>query len=226
LKLLRFYRGISVSRYEAEGVIAKIRSQGLQPGDGRWTMMVADLKPQLDKIWRKPTITLTDTRPEAPKPTWVCACADEDSALYYACSHNKSAEKDTPILIGFNTEPSKAIVDGRDFLYTAFQLGDPKRARPVIERIFGSAILRYIDRAWSTEEQQQRIALCDLAVQDDDVGLAHARSNIVIEGRYRTRFRTAFLVRSPVPAERIVYVRTVKNDFDPPDVEISLNDVR
>lgn len=188
-------------------------------------MMAADLKPRLDEIWRKPTITLADTRPEAPEPSWLCACAEEDGALYYACSHNKSAKMDTPVLIVFDAEPSEAIVDGRDFLYAAFQLGDPKRARPIVERIFGSAILRYIDRAWSTEGEE-RIALCDLAVQDDAVVQAHASNNIVIGGRYRTRFRSAFFVRSPVAVERIVDVRMVEDDFDPPDVEKSLNDVR
>jgi hypothetical protein len=126
----------------------------------------------------------------------------------------------------FDTEPSEVIVDGRDFLYTAFQLGDPQRARPIVERIFGSSILKYIDRAWSKQEHAERIALCDLAVQDDAVVRAHASNNIVIGGRYRTRFRSAFFVRSPVAAKRIVDVRMIENDFDPPDMEISLNDVR
>ncbi len=224
--LTRFYRGISVSHHQAECVIANIRAHGLQPGDGWWTMKAADLKRHIHEIWRKPTITLADTRPEGSEPTWVCACAEEGGALYYACRHNKSADKDTPILIVFDMESSKAIVDGRDFLYTAFQLGDSTRARPVVERIFGSAILRYIDRAWSTEEQEERIALCDLAVQDDDVIRAHAKNKIVIGGRYHTRFRSAFFVKSPIPAECISNVRTVEDDFDPPDVEISLDDIR
>ena len=192
-------------------------------------MLAGDLKLRIDEIWRQPTITLADTRPEAPEPSWVCACAEEAGALYYACCHNKSAEKDTPILIVFDAELSEAIVDGRDFLYTLFQLGDPDRARPVVERIFGSPILRYIDRAWSKEKdkQKERIALCDLAVQDEAVVLAHAKNNTVIGGRYGTRFRSAFLVTSPVGPERIVDVRTVENDFDLlPDEEISLNDVR
>jgi hypothetical protein len=81
-------------------------------------------------------------------------------------------------------------VDGRDFLYTIFQLGDPQLARPIIERIFGIAILRYIDRAWSSDGRE-RIALCDLAVQDDAVVLAHAGNKTVIGGRYGTRFRSA-----------------------------------
>jgi hypothetical protein len=126
----------------------------------------------------------------------------------------------------FDAEPSEVIVDGRDFLYTVFQLGDPRRARPIVECIFGSSILKYIDRAWSKQEQAERIDLCDLAVQDDAVVRAHASNNIVIGGRYRTRFRSAFFVRSPVAGKRIVDVRMIDNDFDPPDVEISLNDVR
>jgi hypothetical protein len=29
------------------------------------------------------------------------------------------------------------IVDGLDFLYTVFQMGNPERARPILERLFG-----------------------------------------------------------------------------------------
>jgi hypothetical protein len=222
--LMRFYRGISVPRHEAEGVIATIGSGGLQPREDDWGTL-ANLKPRLEEIWRKSTITLADTRPEAPQRSWTYACAEEAGALFYACSHNKSGKNDTPILIVFDAEISEVIVDGRDFLYTAFQLGAPERARPVVERIFGSATLRYIDRAWATEDEE-RIALCDLAVQDDAVLLAHAANNIVIGGRYGTRFRSAFLVRTPVAANRIVDVRIVRSDFDLPEAEIALTDVR
>ena len=38
---MRFYRGISVARQEAEDAVSKIRSQGLKPDDGWWTMMAA-----------------------------------------------------------------------------------------------------------------------------------------------------------------------------------------
>jgi hypothetical protein len=112
-------------------------------------------------------------------------------------------------------------VDGRDFLYTIFQLGDPQLARPIIERIFGIAILRYIDRAWSSDGRE-RIALCDLAVQDDAVVLAHAGNKTVIGGRYGTRFRSAFCVRTPVATDRIVDVRPVEVGPNLPDPEISL----
>jgi hypothetical protein len=74
---MRFYRGISVPRQAADAVIAKISSQGLQRGDGHWTMLAPDLKPRLDAIWRMPAISLADTRPNIGNPSWVCACEEK-----------------------------------------------------------------------------------------------------------------------------------------------------
>jgi hypothetical protein len=222
---MQFYRGISVPRDAAGATIRKIRAHGLQPGDGQWTMLAADLKPRLAELWSEPTITLEDTRPKTSNPSWVCACGEEQGALYYAYSHNRTAANDTPILIVFKAHFSEAIVDGRDFLYTVFQVGDPKRSRPIIERIFGSAILRYADRAWSGDGKE-RVPICDLAVQDNAVVRAHAASRTVIAGRYRTRFRSAFLVRTPVAADRILDVRVVDGNFELPAAEVSLDDIR
>jgi hypothetical protein len=223
---MRFYRGISVSHHTTDAVIAKIRSQGLQPGDGGWNMLAADLKPTLNTLWQKPSINLADTRPEVGDPSWVCACGEENGALYYACSHNKSVKKDTPLLIIFEADISEAIVDGRDFLCTAFQLGDPKRSRPILEQLFGKAVLRYAERAWSAAEQDERIAICDLAVQDDAVVMAHASNTTVIAGRHKARFQSAFLVRTPVVPEHIVQVRIVDSKYELPDADVSLNDIR
>jgi hypothetical protein len=177
----------------------------------------------LEEIWRKPKLTYADTKPTAgnPGPSWVCECAEEQDALYYACRHNKSAKNDTPILISFDAEASDAVVDGRDFLYTAFQLSDATRARAVLERMFGPAILRYADRAWGVDGDQ-RIALCDLAVQDDAVVRAHAANKTVIAGRFGTQFRSAFLVQTPVPAARIADVRVVEDSYELPEPEVIL----
>jgi hypothetical protein len=221
-----FYRGISIPRHETDAVIAKIRSQGLRAGDGRRPMLAPDLKPILNTLWGKPSINWTDTRPDVGNLSWVCACGEVNGALYYACSHNKSAQDDTPILITFEVDISEAIVDGGDFLYTAFQLGDPKRSRPILEQLFGKAVLRYAERAWLSAEQRERMAICDLAVQDAAVALAHASNWTVIGGRRRTRFRSAFLVRTPVAPERIVRVRIVDSKYELPEAKVSLNDIR
>lgn len=221
---MRFYRGITVPIRSVPAVLDKIRTLGLLPGDGNWGMSAADLKERLEEIWREPKVTYAATKLTAgnPGPSWVCACADEQGALYYACRHNKSATNDTPILISFDAEASDAIVDGRDFLYTAFQLSDATRARTVLERLFGPAILRYADRAWGCFDGDERIALCDLAVQDDAVVRAHAANKTVIAGRFGTRFRSAFLVRTPVPAARIVDVRVVEDAYELPEPEVIL----
>jgi hypothetical protein len=184
-------------------------------------MLAHDLKPMLEQIWQLPVITLADTRPQRPRPSWVCACGDEAGAMYYACQRNRSQENNTPILIAFEADPTDMIVDGRDFLYTLFQNGNPDRARPAAELLFGNAILRYVDRAWSTSDTP-RIAICDLAVQDDAVVSAHATNRVVIGGRYQTRFCSAFFVKVPVPPVRIIDVRVVSPDADLPPPEIEL----
>lgn len=189
-------------------------------------MVAHNLKPRLDELWRLPVVTLAATRPIGQTPPWVCACTDEAGAAYYACEHNRSTKNDTPLLITFDADAADAIVDGRDFLYTLFQFGDTKRARPVAERLFGSAILRYLDRGWSSEDQEQRVAICDLAVQDDAIVKAHTANEAVIDGRCGTRFRNAFMVRLPIPPERIVDVRMIKIDVRVPDAEISLDSIR
>jgi hypothetical protein len=218
---LRCYRGITVPLRSVPMVIHKIRTQGLLPGDGNWRISAADLKGCLEGIWRKPKVTLADTRPasDKPGPSWVCACAEKQGALYYACRHNKSGENDTPILISFDAAVPEMAVDGRDFLYTVFQRGDAARARPILERLFGSAILRYADRAWGSIDGEERIAICDLAVQDDSIVRAHAANETIIGGRYGTQFRSAFLVRTPVSASSIADVRVVEDTHEMPETE-------
>lgn len=153
-----------------------------------------------------------------------CACGEPEGALYYACHHNCYKENDTPILIEFEALLDDVVVDGNDFLYTLFQLGNPPVARPIAESIFGAAILQYIDRAWLSEDRE-RIAICDLAVQDEAVIKAHSRNEIVIAGRHGTHFRSAFLVKAPVSSDRITNVRLPDKRFRVPDAGVALNSV-
>jgi hypothetical protein len=181
-KKMLFFRGISVPAKIMADVKTTILEHGLLPGKGRWTIQAHYLKPRLQEIWQRPIVTYAETR-SGVSPQWVCACAEPAGATYYACQHNRTSENDAPLLITFKADLADVIIDGRDFLYTVFQFGEPEKARPVAELLFGQGIKKYLDRAWSTQDQSQRVAICDLAVQDDRVVRAHAKNVTMIGGR-------------------------------------------
>ncbi|MDX5494291.1 MAG: hypothetical protein LPK86_12480, partial [Alphaproteobacteria bacterium] len=185
--------------------IEGILSQVLVNGQGRCSMKHEQPVDQ-KALYVKPDLSRQDTRPGTKAVAAVCACGDELGAAYYACSHNLSPDNDTPILIEFEAPQSAAAVDGKDFLYTTFQLGDPERARHVLERSFGKAVLRYADRAWSSEDQSFRMAQCDLAIHDPEVVEAHHSNDVVLAGRYKTIFQSAFTVELPIQPETIINV--------------------
>jgi hypothetical protein len=68
--------------------------------------------------------------------------------------------------------------------------------------------------------------MCDLATQDDGIIRDHAKNTAVIGGRYRTLFRTAFMVRTPIEAQRITDVKLIDADPPLPSSEITLDMVR
>jgi hypothetical protein len=188
-------------------------------------MLLYDIKPQLGDLWRSPTLSTEITRPDPKEMLGICACARKQDALYYACKHNRKAENTAPILVAFDTNPDDVTVDGRDFLYTVVQLGNPTTSRTRLERLFGPSILRYVDRAWATPDQNVRIACIDLAIQDAEVIAAHAVNELVIGGRHKTRFASAFIVRGPVTAERIVAVERVDHrGYLLPEIDIALDE--
>jgi hypothetical protein len=112
-----------------------------------------------------------------------------------AWQHNRTRENDTPIIVEFEADEDTVAIGGRDFLATVFQLGEPALARPALARAFGNAVLPYAERAWATDNQDTRIALFDLARHDPDVVKAHHANTVVLGGRFRTVFRSAFIVK-------------------------------
>ena len=153
----------------------------------------------------KADLSLDDTR-DADWRSAVCACGTLEGAAYYAWQHNLYGMDDKPILIEFEANLDQVRIDGRDFLYSVFQRGDPERARSVLESIYGNKILTYVDLAWASQDQGKRIALCDLATLDPDVVLAHYANRTTIRGRYGTTFESAFTVAYPIQPKDIVCV--------------------
>ena len=221
---MRFFRGITVSSVTASETIEEIQRNGLIPNKGTQEMTYSH-PGSIEELFLKEDLSCDDTRsPEGQIPA-VCACGELDGAVYYGLKHNRTREKDTPILIEFETDESSVAVDGRDFLYTAFQLGDPDRARSVLHRAFGSAILRYAEKAWKKENQNIRIALCDLAVYDPNVIRAHHTSDLVLGGRYGTIFRNAFMVKLPIRSDALIKVWLPDTHTRIPHPVVSLPDI-
>jgi hypothetical protein len=102
-------------------------------------------------------------------------------------------EDNTPILIEIEAAPEIVAIDGRDFLYGAFELGDPEKAAPALETLFGPRILRFAQSAWNSTNHDKRLVLCDLAIHDPEVVADHYRNRVVIGGKYSTRFFAAFI---------------------------------
>lgn len=189
-------------------------------------MLFHDLKPRLKILWETLELQRCDIDSGEAMPPWVCACAQRRDALYYACRHNISMTDDASVIVTFEAPQRNVIIDGRDFLYPVFQFGVPERARPVLAAAFGSAVLPYADRAWSSQETQARIAYCDLAVQDDDVISAHATNTMTLGGKQGTVFSSAFMVRAPIIPESIHSVEIVRaNNYKLPEIESSFRDI-
>jgi len=129
------------------------------------------------------------------------------------------------VVVTFEAPQRNLIIDGRDFLYPDFQFGVPELARPVLAAPVGPAILLYADRAWSSQETQERIARCDLAIQDDVIA-AHARNTTILGGKQGTVFSSAFMARAPILPQHICSVEIVQATvFEPPDIDISFREM-
>jgi hypothetical protein len=177
-------------------------------------------------LFEKPDLSMDDTQgPREAAPVGICFCGEESSAAVYAYERNANRENDTPILIEIEADLQIIAIDGRDFLYGVFQFGDPQKAAPALERLFGPNIRRFADAAWSSTDQGKRIALCDLAIHDNEVIAHHYRNRVVIGGKYSTRFFTAFKIRLPIEPTSIV--RVWRPDFSPklPPIEVDFTDV-
>jgi hypothetical protein len=216
---LTLYRGITTPISKVDDVIKKIRKQGLFVGQGNWILLAADLRhANLKELVHNPNLTITITR-EKHVETFA-STGDYETALYYACKHNRVAECTEGVVIEFTVPIDRVFVDGRDFLYTVFQGFDSRdksekhkeEVKNILKRIFGSGILPYVNELFKTshENQSRRIALVDIIINDRRIIVAHKKNRIWINGRYGTWFRNSFLVEGKIPPEDVVNVEHVK----------------
>ncbi len=115
------------------------------------------------------------------------------------------------------------VVGGRDLLCTLASLLSVPAVRAAMLVIYGSACLRLIERAHGRDPDDV-VAWVDLACQDISVVRHHRRNRSVLSGRYRTLFRSAFVLR---PCQAAPLVRRIWTPDDlqarpVPDHDISL----
>ena len=156
--MFRLYRGIAVPGTLVEEVISSIREAGLTEGQGAL---------RIEQLWKLPSGVLAEEADllsvgtsDAVWRSAVCACGTLKGAAYYAWQHNRNETNDTAILIEFEAHSDDIRIDGRDFLYTAFQWGEPDITRSVLKEIYGSKVLMYAELAWGF--RKPRKANCTL----------------------------------------------------------------
>lgn len=146
------------------------------------------------------------------------ACGDRAGGSWYAAREARGNK--VPLLVTFRAPLLDTYVDSRDFLSACFQFWDRQTTEffdvqsKALERLFGNDIARYFRRASASSDQQYRIATCDLACEDLRVAEDHSRNDVFLRGRYGTTFASAFFVRAPIQARRVVAA-------DIPEVELS-----
>ncbi len=201
---LRLFRGLRIPRDGADQAIDVLRQNGHDPTKARRSIFQR-LVPNPKALLERKGITNADTRgPQTIEAPAICACGDEAGASHYAW---RDPSPDIPVLMEIRVPIDRLAVDGNDFLFTIFSHGDPKKARPVVQRAFGAAALTYAERAWATPKgDEARIALCDLAVLDPDVILHHHANQFALLGRYGTAFSSAFSIRLPILTGEVVRV--------------------
>jgi hypothetical protein len=222
---MKLFRGIAVPKPQLESVITEIHLNGIVDQSKASYPMKQERLNDLHNLHLKPDLSSADTRPGTEVVEAVCACGDKDGALYYASKHNTTKEKTASILIEVDVQKSSLMIDGRDFLYTVFMYPNQAKARPVLEKCFGSAILKYADRAWSSKDAQFRVSQCDLATQDPAVIEAHYANDTVLAGRYNTIFRSAFTIKLPISPTSIISVYSPNKTPNIPQPSIDFRDI-
>jgi hypothetical protein len=211
---LRFFRGIAVQSSLLPTVEREISERGLLSGSGRWLMDFPDIA--AIRTHQSTLLQDLDVDPRerfAGSAVGICATGCRAGATYYALKHN-SAPGHEPLLIEFEAPVSDVYVDGRDFLYTAFQLWDSHSEESVheqhraIARVFGRRCAELFLLVTKETDQRKRINLATLAVTDENVVREHYKNTIPLGGRSKTEFSSAFIVRGPVPGSNVLSVST------------------
>jgi hypothetical protein len=209
------YRGLAVPQSDVERICLEIKTHGLRKAVGMYCSSTmaspSAIRAQAANLKPNPS-TIRENISELPQEHVICGCGDAFSATQYAVSYSRSDEARLGLLVTYSMPLCDLAIDGKDFLYTVFQFWDRKQThhreivREILGMIYGSVILTYFDLAAEMNDATNRVGICDLACVDIKVVREHHLNQILIHGRCRTRFLSAFQMQAPVPSHQIISV--------------------
>jgi len=242
---LILYRGISVTENEADEIINIIKTDGiLESPNANWDpFIIKNIKSKLDEYLNFPKLSIDDTR---PKTKWVktkkggyrqplegdkCMCfADKEGAMYYATIHNRNKTNTVPLLIEVVVDSDNVFIDGRDLLYSAFGLLEPnkmekfQKQRDMLQSIYGSRIDKYLLKLINNPNSD-RFAICDLAIQDEQIILDHYSNDLLVKARHGVKFRSSFMVAIPIKPELIKNVERIDGNYLVGTADITIQEI-
>lgn len=164
--------------------------------------------------------------------------ADENQVYfgdYYCAMHyaTRGSRSSVAILIEAKMSLNELNVDGTDSLNHVF---DPENNNPLLRKVFGKKIDLYLEklRAETTNTDKDytskiRWIILNMAQSDNDIVYAFYNNDLLIRGKWNTKFKYALQAKLPIAPERIVSVKIVQNDsssFTESSRTITLGDLR
>lgn len=126
-----------------------------------------------------------------------------------------STTKTNNVLIEIDANPNQVFIDGRDFLYSAVPrlINNNSLDSNLIDKLtnaFGDKFLMYIENAKQLigKDSNKIFRLVDYICMDNSVIASHLNNNmILIQGRYTTRFFSAFAVIGGIKSDMIIDIK-------------------
>jgi hypothetical protein len=206
------YRGIALDQQTADADRMAIWQTGQLVAKSFWKNTMArpaQIRSRSSELAGLPG-KVRDEIGRLPQTPLAYACGDFEGAARYALR-----ERGTPVVISFKITLEEVMIDGRDFLYTVFQLWDRggtshrDRVQENLSMLFGPAMLGWFDRACRETDTMARIGLCDLAVHDLAAIERHYANKTGIAGRHNRVFRSSFALPANLDPAAILDIQEV-----------------
>lgn len=211
MKNITLFRGLGYDNKKGDS-LTDIKNTLLNKGDslreGTHSLMVPNIEHHnnsVDSIINE--LKNEDLNIERYAADKLCkyVCSDTIGADFYATRSFGNG-----IVVQINTDITRLIIDGRDFLYYAIPKiirgGTSTNIKDIFEKAFGKKAGDYINKGVLLKEMPSNIhfRFVDHFCMDLDIINSNLNSDVLIKGRYNTRFKGAFGIIDGIRPEDIV----------------------